>query len=66
MELTESNFNALVMESTDHWLVEFYAPWYVRTFEVMCCTYCTAHDFSLFLSWYLRNAVTFMISILLS
>lgn len=27
VELTESNFNALVMESTDHWLVEFYAPW---------------------------------------
>jgi protein disulfide-isomerase A6 len=27
IELTELNFNALVMESTDHWLVEFYAPW---------------------------------------
>jgi hypothetical protein len=27
VELTETNFNALVMESTDHWLVEFYAPW---------------------------------------
>jgi protein disulfide-isomerase A6 len=27
VELTEANFNALVMESTEHWLVEFYAPW---------------------------------------
>uniref|UniRef100_A0A7S0SQQ7 protein disulfide-isomerase n=1 Tax=Chromulina nebulosa TaxID=96789 RepID=A0A7S0SQQ7_9STRA len=25
--LTETNFNALVLESNDHWLVEFYAPW---------------------------------------
>lgn len=29
VELTEANFNALVMESTDVWLVEFFAPWYV-------------------------------------
>lgn len=29
VELTEVNFNALVMESTDVWLVEFFAPWYV-------------------------------------
>jgi protein disulfide-isomerase A6 len=27
IELTDLNFNALVMESNDHWLVEFYAPW---------------------------------------
>lgn len=27
VELTELNFNALVLESNDHWLVEFYAPW---------------------------------------
>lgn len=27
VELTEANFEALVMESNDHWLVEFYAPW---------------------------------------
>ena len=27
VELTDVNFNALVMESADHWLVEFYAPW---------------------------------------
>eukprot|EP01041_Mallomonas_annulata_P006878 gene6878-13946_t len=27
IELTEANFNALVMESNDHWVVEFYAPW---------------------------------------
>ena len=27
VDLTEANFNALVMESTDHWIVEFYAPW---------------------------------------
>ena len=37
VDLTEANFNALVMESTDHWIVEFYAPWYVclqtRTYE---------------------------------
>ena len=25
VELTEANFKALVMESQDHWLVEFYA-----------------------------------------
>jgi hypothetical protein len=25
--LTEVNFNALVMESQEEWLVEFYAPW---------------------------------------
>jgi thioredoxin-like negative regulator of GroEL len=30
VDLTEANFNALVMESTDHWIVDFYAPWYVR------------------------------------
>jgi protein disulfide-isomerase A6 len=27
IELNEANFEALVMESNDHWLVEFYAPW---------------------------------------
>ena len=27
IELTDTNFNALVMESNDHWLVEFFAPW---------------------------------------
>jgi protein disulfide-isomerase A6 len=27
LELTEANFDALVMESNDLWLVEFYAPW---------------------------------------
>lgn len=30
IELTELNFNALVMESNDHWLVEFFAPWYMK------------------------------------
>lgn len=27
IELTDANFNALVMESNEQWLVEFYAPW---------------------------------------
>jgi protein disulfide-isomerase A6 len=27
VELTDTNFNALVMESNDIWLVEFFAPW---------------------------------------
>ena len=27
VQLNEANFNALVTDSTDHWLVEFYAPW---------------------------------------
>lgn len=27
IQLTEANFQELVMDSTDHWLVEFYAPW---------------------------------------
>lgn len=27
IELTDSNFEALVLDSQDHWLVEFYAPW---------------------------------------
>jgi protein disulfide-isomerase A6 len=27
VQLTELNFKALVMESNDQWLVEFYAPW---------------------------------------
>lgn len=27
VELTDTNFNALVMESQDMWLVEFFAPW---------------------------------------
>lgn len=27
IELTDINFDALVMESNDHWIVEFYAPW---------------------------------------
>ena len=27
VELTDSNFDELVMRSDDMWLVEFYAPW---------------------------------------
>jgi protein disulfide-isomerase A6 len=27
VELNDLNFNELVLESTDHWLVEFFAPW---------------------------------------
>lgn len=27
IELTEDNFSALVMDSQDQWLVEFFAPW---------------------------------------
>jgi protein disulfide-isomerase A6 len=27
VELTENNFNELVMQSNDQWLVEFFAPW---------------------------------------
>lgn len=27
IELNELNFEALVMDSTDHWFVEFFAPW---------------------------------------
>merc|ERR1711998_66772 len=27
VQLNEANFNALVTDSTDHWLVQFYAPW---------------------------------------
>lgn len=27
VELTEDNFQSLVMESQDQWLVEFFAPW---------------------------------------
>jgi protein disulfide-isomerase A6 len=27
IELNEANFDALVLDSNDHWLVEFYAPW---------------------------------------
>jgi len=27
VELTESNFKKLVMQSDDMWLVEFFAPW---------------------------------------
>jgi protein disulfide-isomerase A6 len=27
IELTESNFKKLVMQSEDMWLVEFFAPW---------------------------------------
>jgi len=26
-ELDEASFNALVLDSNDHWMVEFYAPW---------------------------------------
>ena len=29
IELTDVNFDALVMESHDQWLVEFFAPWYI-------------------------------------
>lgn len=36
VDLTEANFNALVMESTDHWIIEFYAPWYVRMYVCVC------------------------------
>ena len=27
IKLTKENFNELVMESSDLWIVEFYAPW---------------------------------------
>lgn len=27
VELTQGNFNQLVLQSNDLWLVEFYAPW---------------------------------------
>lgn len=27
VELTEANFNSLVLESNDQWMVEFFAPW---------------------------------------
>ena len=27
VELTDSNFDELVLQSEDLWLVEFYAPW---------------------------------------
>ena len=27
VELTESNFDKLVLDSEDMWLVEFFAPW---------------------------------------
>lgn len=27
IELTDSNFDSLVLNSEDMWLVEFYAPW---------------------------------------
>ena len=29
VELTDSNFDELVLQSEDLWLVEFYAPWWV-------------------------------------
>lgn len=28
IELTAANFNSKVIQSSDVWLVEFYAPWY--------------------------------------
>ena len=40
IELTETNFNALVMESNDQWLVEFYAPWYVDFSGTLHSYYC--------------------------
>jgi len=30
VELTAANFNSKVLQSNDLWLVEFYAPWYVK------------------------------------
>ena len=30
VELTDSNFEEMVINSEDYWLVEFYAPWYVH------------------------------------
>ena len=32
IELTDSNFDSTVLDSDDIWLVEFYAPWYVKSF----------------------------------
>jgi thioredoxin-like negative regulator of GroEL len=29
IELTAANFNSKVIQSSDLWLVEFYAPWYI-------------------------------------
>lgn len=36
-ELDEASFNALVLDSNDHWLVEFYAPWYRVEFPLFYC-----------------------------
>lgn len=34
-ELDEASFNALVLDSNEHWLVEFYAPWYVYMIDLL-------------------------------
>ena len=36
VELTGGNFNRLVVNSEDIWLVEFYAPWYVHCIYILC------------------------------
>lgn len=40
IELTDSNFDSLVLGSTDMWLVEFFAPWCV----VSRLRYCSRSD----------------------
>ena len=44
VELTDGNFEEMVIKSEDYWLVEFYAPWYVHGqrkiyFMIVWCVY---------------------------
>lgn len=40
VKLTDANFEELVVNSNDMWLVEFFAPWYVNVLynSVLICT----------------------------
>lgn len=42
IELTAANFNSKVIQSSDVWLVEFYAPWYIIRYSLsanLCIKY---------------------------
>lgn len=45
VELTDSNFEEMVINSDDYWLVEFFAPWYVTdmTLSYMLPVMCIVH-----------------------
>jgi hypothetical protein len=46
VELNSSNFDELVINSKDLWIVEFFAPWYVAQYLFCSSCYLILHSLS--------------------